>query len=95
MALAHRNGDKRFCDGETIVEGNSTVFVNGKLWAIEGNVDSHEMGNLVVIGQRTVKIGGIPAVGALKDTAVPDLFGHMEGPVDPLEGSPNVFVYGK
>ena len=41
MPAAHRNGDLRTCGATTSVTGQSTVTVNGKLWAVLGDKDSH------------------------------------------------------
>jgi len=37
MPAAHRHDDLRVCGATTIVSGQGTVFVNGKLWAVEGD----------------------------------------------------------
>jgi len=41
MPAAHRNTDDRACGATTIVIGQSTVFVNGLLWAVDGDIDTH------------------------------------------------------
>lgn len=43
---AHREDDSRACGASTIVSGQSTVFVNGKLWAVDGDQNSHGGGSL-------------------------------------------------
>lgn len=47
MPMAHRMWDKRACSAGTIVQNQSTVFVNGRLWSIKGSVCTHEMGGLI------------------------------------------------
>jgi uncharacterized Zn-binding protein involved in type VI secretion len=70
MPGAHRNGDSRACGAATIVVMQSTVFVNGQLWAVLGDIDSHGDGQLTPTGT-TVFAGGLPVV-VLGDPAIPD-----------------------
>lgn len=37
----HRDTDSRACGATTIVIGQSTVYVNNLLWAVEGDIDTH------------------------------------------------------
>lgn len=41
MPGAHRNTDLRACGAKTEVIGQSTVYVNGLLWAVDGDIDDH------------------------------------------------------
>lgn len=41
MPAAHRNTDDRACGAKTTVVGQSTVKVNGLLWAVDGDLDTH------------------------------------------------------
>lgn len=41
MPAAHRNNDLRACGAKTEVIGQSTVYVNGRLWAVDGDIDDH------------------------------------------------------
>ncbi len=41
MPSSHRNTDSRACGAKTEVIGQSTVFVNGLLWAVEDDIDDH------------------------------------------------------
>lgn len=41
MTAAHRDTDDRACGAKTIVIGQSTVKVNGLLWAVDGDIDTH------------------------------------------------------
>lgn len=93
MPRSHRNGDTRYCGATTIVGGQSSVYVNGRLWAVNGDQESHGRGDLVVAGGTSVKINGIPVVTVQKDRAVPDLMGHPTGPTDPAGASSDVFAY--
>lgn len=94
MPGAHRNGDLRFCGATTIVTGQSTVRVNGQLWAVEGDKNSHGEGALVATtGALNVRIGGKKVICAVGDTAEVDLLGHIPGQTDPSGSSGNVNVY--
>ncbi len=47
MPKAHREGDTRTCGAATVVVGQDFVFVNKKLWAVEGDPDDHGGGALI------------------------------------------------
>lgn len=94
MPGAHRHGDTRFCSATTVVEGQGTVFVNGKLWAVENDPNTHTEGRLIPVTGHTVFIGGKEVIVAIGDTATADLAGHSPQPVDPEGHSTNVFAYG-
>lgn len=100
MPGAHRHDDDRFCGATTKVIGQSTVRVNGKLWAVEGDIDTHcDMGALqAVYGATNVHIEGKKVICAMGDIAAPDKEGceinHPTGPTNPKGRSPNVIVYG-
>lgn len=106
MPAAHREYDLRFCGANTInvAESQSTVFVNGNLWAVEGCRNDHynpaqpnvANGELIsVYSKRNIFIGNLflRAIVAIGDTANVDSQGHPFPPTDPLTGSPNVFCY--
>jgi hypothetical protein len=96
MPGVHRHGDTRKCGATTTVVGQSTVFINGKLCAVDGDTCTHENGNLKPIyGAKNVYIENKLIICALGDTAhVPDNAGHPPGPTDPLGHSYDVIVYG-
>ena len=71
MPPVHRHGDARTCGATTIVSGQSTVFVNSKLWAVEGDGNTDGGGALNASGS-TVKIGGIKIIINAPDSAAPD-----------------------
>lgn len=50
MAGAHRIDDVRSCGAVTVPTGNSTVFVNDKLRAVHGDLNSHGGGALIATG---------------------------------------------
>jgi hypothetical protein len=100
MPGAHRDGDSRFCGASTIVTGQSTVFVNGILWAVIGDKDTHcNEGDLdPIYGSLNVYAEGKLVICAMGDTASPDrsdcIVEHPSGTTDPLGHSPDVIVYG-
>lgn len=94
MPGAHRNGDKRFCGASTIVQGQGTVKVNGQLWAVEGDPNSHKKGNLIqVYGAGNVRISGKKVICAVGDIAGGDKKMHPRPATAPAQASGNVFVY--
>lgn len=58
MAFSHRIGDDRACGAVTVQRGQDFVTVDGQLWAVEGDPDSHGSGELIH-SQDYVSIGGI------------------------------------
>lgn len=100
MPGAHRDTDVRFCGATTIVTGQNAVLVDGLLWAVEGDRDTHcNEGELsAVYGSMCVEIGGKKVICAMGDIAADDLAGcfvlHPAGSTNPLGHSYNVLVYG-
>lgn len=72
MPPAHRDGDSRACGAVTTVQGQSTVFVNGRLWAVDGDPNSHGAGELNA-SVTTVTINGKPVIVHAADSAAPDV----------------------
>ena len=95
MPAVHRQDDLRVCGATTIVIGQSTVFANGKLWAVEGDPNTHGNGQLIASGS-TVRINNIPII-IEGDQAQPDDLCIPLGPphCNPfaVEGSPDVSCY--
>lgn len=71
MPAAHRDGDPRSCGATTVVSGQDFVFVDGKLWAVEGDQNSHGGGALIP-GETGVYIAGKPVIVHAPDSAAPD-----------------------
>lgn len=92
MAGAHRNTDTRNCGAHTIVSGQSTVFVNGKLWAVENDQEDHGHGNLVSVSAGTVFISGKKVI-VQTDQAVGDDATHQPPLTFPASSSGNVEAY--
>ena len=90
MAAVHRQDDLRICGGKTIVTGQSTVSVNNKLWAVQGDENDHTggalnpVGTTVTINNKKVVVVGDPAAGDLL---------HPPPPTDADTGSSNVSCY--
>jgi uncharacterized Zn-binding protein involved in type VI secretion len=64
MAIAHRQDDSRACGATTIVTGQDFVKVDGKLWAVNGDPDTHGGGGLITShGWLTIGGKGIIVVG--------------------------------
>jgi uncharacterized Zn-binding protein involved in type VI secretion len=71
MTNAHRHQDPRSCGAVTIVTGQSLVRVDGKLWAVEGDQDSHGGGALIPGSIHNIRINGKKVIG-VGDSANPD-----------------------
>jgi hypothetical protein len=95
MPGAHRADDLRFCTAYTIVENQTTVFVNNKLWAVEGDPNSHGEGRLYAFfGAKNIYVENILIICAPGDKASEDEEGHMPSLVDPSTASSDTIVYG-
>ena len=90
---AHRDGDRRKCNAVTVVQGQSTVFVNGKLWAVDNDPNSHGNGRLIAGHGRTITINGKAVIVHAPDPATGDNAGHPGPPTSTNDGSSNVFAY--
>ena len=91
---AHRNGDARICGAGTVVSGQSSVFVNGRLASVDGDPNSHGDGALIA-KSKNVYINGKLRVIVTNDAQPDDLCPPIGPPhCDPLAtgGSPNVFL---
>ena len=89
MPAIHRNGDPRACGATTIVSGQSTVFANEKLVAINGNLSTHG-GATLNAGSKNVFIAGVAVVKNTADTASPCSVPHSN--TQTAGGSPDVNV---
>jgi hypothetical protein len=47
MPEIHRHGDSRACGATTVVTGQSNVYADGKLVAVDGDANTDGNGNLV------------------------------------------------
>jgi hypothetical protein len=99
MPPVHLDQMLRYCGALTQVTGQSTVFMNGKLAAVEGDKDTHNDGGDLIqqYGPGNIFIGGKKLIVAMGDRAAPDSQGlvqHPFSPTDPAQGSSSVFAYG-
>lgn len=97
MPPAHRHGDARNCGATTVVVNQSTTYVEGRLWAVDGDINSHGDGQLIHSGT-SVFIEGILVIVHAPDDAAPDdlcipLNGNHCEPMT-AEGSGTTFAYG-
>jgi uncharacterized Zn-binding protein involved in type VI secretion len=94
MPGAHRTTDPRACGAKTASVQSRNVYVNGLLWSINGDPNTHGGGALKA-GTNNVFIGGI-AVCNLNDAAAPDSLcaplGGAHCAPKAVGGSGNVFV---
>lgn len=97
MPSAHRHGDLRVCGATTIVVGQGTVTVNGKLWAVDDDPNTHGNGGLIPSGS-TVTIQGKRVIVHAADSAKPDDLCPTIGPPhcnpQTAQGSGDVSAYG-
>lgn len=93
MPAAHRHGDSRACGATTVVSGQSTVFVNDKLWAVLDDPNTHGNGGLINTTGSTVFIEGKPVIVNGPDLAKVDNAGHVGSQDQTAAGSSNVFAY--
>jgi uncharacterized Zn-binding protein involved in type VI secretion len=90
--LVHRHGDSRYCTATTTVVGQSTVFVNGLLAAVDGDPETHGQGQLVSTSPGTVFVEGKKLI-VVDDNALADSAPHSPPTTKPSTGSPNVKAY--
>jgi len=94
MPGVHRDGDSRICGAATKGTG-STVLINGKVCAVEGDLCDHGQGALEALyGSKNVYVGGKLIICATGDIAKADSLEHLPGETNPLGHSTNVIVYG-
>jgi hypothetical protein len=95
MVQVHRQDDSRSCGATTVVSGQNFVFVDGKLWAVEGDPDSHGGGGLHPGNIAAIYINGIRVIGN-GDSADPDSLceplGGAHCSPNASSGDPNVFA---
>jgi len=89
---AHRDGDLRACGATTTVVGQGTVFVNGKLWAVKGDTNTHNAGGLINTFTG-VYVQGKPVIVHTPDLAQSDGAGHVLVQDQTAQGSGDVFAY--
>ncbi len=95
MPLIHRDGDLRLCGAITIATGQTSVYLNGKLIAVEGDQCSHGGGALISTSGSTLYIEGKRAI-VVGDYAERDALCGEDRPPQhcrpiPITGSGDVF----
>ena len=70
--MAHRNGDPRTCGATTVVNNQSSVYVNNELWAVKDSVNSHGNGQLLNSTGSTIIIENKEVIVHGPDHAQPD-----------------------
>lgn len=89
MPAVHRDGDHRACGAVTIVTGQSNVYMNGKLVAVEGDLCSHGHGALIASNNGSKLFINGKQVITIGATAEPDDLSHTD--TQPTEGSDSGF----
>lgn len=89
----HRDTDNRICGAKTIVVGQTNVYANGLLIAVDKDPNSHSGGNLIA-ACNNVFINGKLVVNNTRDNAYPDGFCPETPHCNPMttQGSPDVYV---
>lgn len=92
MPAIHRHGDLRACRATTIVVGQGSVFVNSKLWSVDGDPNSHGSGELYP-SHNGVFVNGKPVIVNTPDPARTDNFPHWPDVTKTAQGSPDSYCY--
>ena len=96
MPKAHRHSDARICGASTTVNNQSSVYVNGKLWAVKDSTNSHGNGQLIPTGQTVYVEGKLVIVhypdNSQQDNLCPPI-GEPHCNPKTATGSDNVFAY--
>lgn len=98
---AHRKDDLRTCGAKTIVIGQSSVFVNNKLWAVEGDINTDGEGQLIPVTGNSVYVENEIVIVHGPDDAEPDLICPTKGGPGPeihcqpktAQGSDDLILY--
>ena len=91
MPAVHRHGDARVCLATTIVSGQSTVYANGRLVSVNGDINTHGAGALIA-GSNNVFAEGKAVVNNTPDAALIDTLGHAPALTKTAAGSSDVNV---
>jgi len=92
---AHTQAMFRACGALTIVQNQSTVYVNDQLWAVKDSQNDHINGQLINSSGDTVFIEDKPVIVHGPDHAKPDNLCPFDHHCDPetAEGSNDTFAY--
>ncbi len=92
MPDIHLENQKRVCNALTVVEGQSSVTFEGRLWAVEGDPNTHMDGRLIA-STMDITIEGRRVIVHLPDIATPDDLFHPPSETQTGEGYAAVTVY--
>lgn len=96
MPAVHRQDDSRACGATTIVTGQGTVFVETKLFSVQGDPNT-DGGGALIAGGSTVRINNIPVIVVGDSAAADDLcipIGGAHCAPSATSGSGTVSCYG-
>ncbi len=94
MPPAHRDSDGRVCGATTVVQGQTTVFCNGLLWAVAGDPNDHGNGGLIPSGTTVFIEGKLVIVDAPDDAVTDDFLIPPHNQPLTAGGSGDVSAYG-
>jgi uncharacterized Zn-binding protein involved in type VI secretion len=97
MPAAHRQGDTRVCGAATIVVGQGTTYVDGRLWAVKDDINTDGDGQLIPTGSSVFIQGKLVIVNTPDHAQMDDLCIPIGAPhCDPMTaaGSGATFAYG-
>ena len=92
MPLAHRNNDLRVCGAKTVVQGQSSVTIEGELWAVRDDPNDHEEGKLIPT-YSGITIEGKDVIVHTPDLATADIAGHDPSLTKTATSAPDVSGY--
>lgn len=92
MPRAHRHGDLRFCGSTTVVSGQTSVYVNGVLVAVEGDMSTHDEGALISVAGTTY-VNNKKVIVKGDEASLDDVF-HIPPWPYPKEFSTDVWING-
>jgi hypothetical protein len=90
---AHRHGDNRACGATTVVEGQSSLYVNNKLWAVDNDPNTHSNGNLKPSGSSLYINNKLVIVHRPDIAKSADQQDHDPVQTQTAEGSGDTFAY--
>lgn len=92
MPDVHLNGQLRVCGAHTVVQEQSSVTVDGELWAVHGDPNSHGAG-LLITSTFDITIEGKGIIAHKPDLATMDNLLHDPALTQTAEGYAGVTVY--
>lgn len=94
MPIIHRDGDLRICGATTMVTHQASVYLNGRLVAVEGDECTHGNGALISTSNTEFYVEGKKVI-VVGDYAFPDTLCYVVGGLHcapiPITGSEDAF----